>query len=68
MELVVSPLSNSDSIFPEHFTCSWRDKERGEEDREKKGGSSLEKRGKDGLWLSPSSCVEFSAQKVGGAQ
>lgn len=55
MELVVSPLSNSDSIFPEYFTCSWRDKERGEEDREKKGDSSLEKRGKDGLWLSPPS-------------
>lgn len=55
MELVVRPLSNPDSIFPEHFTCFWRDKERGEEDRGKKGDSSLEKRGKDGVWLSPSS-------------
>ena len=55
MELVVSPLSNPDSIFPEHFTFFWRDKETGEEDREKKGDSSLEKRSKDGVWLSPSS-------------
>ena len=67
LELVVSPLSNPVSIFPEHFTCFWRNKERGEEDREEKGDSSLEKRGKGESGCLHPPCVEFSAQKAGGA-